>query len=121
MDQPDVFQKLGLAIERFSSNAVLIREVPFLLKDADWKTLLRDMAHQLANEEPGTAIGQALDHLLATMACHGSIRGGKSLTLEEMNALLRQMEASPYSGQCNHGRPTYVTLGWGDVKRLFGR
>jgi len=114
--------RLGLAIEAFGPGAVMVREVPALLGDTDVKGLVRDLAREAVAEEGG---GSLLEHRLArvcsTMACHGSVRAGRRLTGEEMNALLRAMEATPHSGQCNHGRPTYVELKLADIERLFGR
>ena len=114
-------QELGLVLEAFGPDAVLVREVPAALKGGDTRQLVHDLADEL--EEFGSALSlkERLDDVLATMACHGSVRAGRSLSLEEMNALLREMEATPLSGQCNHGRPTYVELGLADIERLFGR
>ena len=114
-------QELGLALEPFGGDAVLVREVPAMLGVAAAAGLVRDLASDLAELGEGTVLREALERVAATMACHGSVRSGRRLSLEEMNALLRQMERTPYAGQCNHGRPTYVELRREDVERLFGR
>jgi DNA mismatch repair protein MutL len=116
---------LGLVLEAFGPGAVMVREVPALLGDTDVKGLVRDLAREAMAETLGEQGGGLLEQRLAavcsTMACHGSVRAGRRLTPEEMNALLREMEATPHSGQCNHGRPTYVELELTDIERLFGR
>jgi DNA mismatch repair protein MutL len=121
---PDL-ERLGLALETFGPGAVLVREVPALLGDTDIKGLVRDLAREAVSETTGKAEGsllkERLEAVCSTMACHGSVRAGRRLTPEEMNALLRAMEVTPGSGQCNHGRPTYVELQLGDIERLFGR
>ena len=97
-------------------------EIPADLKNADAARLVRDLADTLMEDERAASpLERKLDHVLATMACHHSVRAGRKLTGEEMNALLREMEATPGSGQCNHGRPTWVELKLGDIERLFGR
>ncbi|WP_413205336.1 DNA mismatch repair endonuclease MutL [Rhodospirillum sp. A1_3_36] len=113
--------KLGLALEGFGPGAVVVREVPALLGDTDVKGLVRDLADGLAEWGTAQVLQDRLGHVVATMACHGSVRAGRRLRMEEMNALLRDMERTPRSGQCNHGRPTYVELKLGDIERLFGR
>jgi DNA mismatch repair protein MutL len=113
--------ELGLVLERFGAEAVLVREVPALLGDADIPRLVRDLAADLATIEQAVSLRDALHRVCATLACHGSVRAGRRLSLAEMNALLRQMEATPHSGQCNHGRPTYISLSRADIERLFGR
>jgi DNA mismatch repair protein MutL len=113
---------LGLVVEPFGPGALLVREVPAALAGASAASLLRDVADALAEGGPGTSpIADRLDAILSRMSCHGSIRAGRRLNPPEMNALLRQMEATPLSGQCNHGRPTYVELKLADIERLFGR
>ena len=113
---------LGLAIESFGPGAVLVRETPAELGLVDATKLVRDLAGALAEDEAGALpLERRLDHYLATFACHHSVRAGRRLGPEEMNALLREMEATPGSGQCNHGRPTYVELKLADIERLFGR
>jgi DNA mismatch repair protein MutL len=113
--------RYGLAIEPFGPGAVAVRETPALLGEIDARALLRDLAEHMAEWESGLPLERRLMHVAATMACHGSVRAGRRLRGEEMNALLREMEATPNSGQCNHGRPTYVELKLTDIERLFGR
>lgn len=115
------FEELGLAIEKFGPGAVVVREVPALLGHSDVKALVRDLADDLEEFGAGLALKERLEDVCSTMACHGSVRAGRRLTPEEMNALLREMEVTPHSGQCNHGRPTYVELNLSDIERLFGR
>jgi len=117
---PDLAE-MGLIIEPFGGSAVLVREVPALLGDTDAKGLVRDIADDLAEAGQAHALKERMAEVCGTMACHGSVRAGRRLTAAEMNALLRQMEATPHSGQCNHGRPTYVELKLADIERLFGR
>jgi DNA mismatch repair protein MutL len=117
----DELSGMGLVLERFGPGAVVVREVPALLGDADIQTLVRDLADELAELDETLGLKERIDHVLATLACYGSVRSGRRLKPEEMNALLRQMEATPHSGQCNHGRPTYVELKMTDIERLFGR
>ncbi len=112
---------LGLMIEPFGPGAVLVRETPALLGETDVTGLIRDIADDLAENGQALALKERLEEVCSTMACHGSVRAGRRLTAPEMNALLRQMEATPHSGQCNHGRPTYVELKLADIERLFGR
>jgi DNA mismatch repair protein MutL len=112
---------LGLIIEPFGAGAVLVRETPALLGTTDAAGLVRDIADDLAETDQALALKERLAEVCSTMACHGSVRAGRRLTAQEMNALLRQMEATPHSGQCNHGRPTYVELKLADIERLFGR
>jgi len=111
----------GLAIERFGPAAMLVRSVPAALARSDVQALVRDIADDLAQNGDALLLGERLDHVLATMACHGSVRAGRALSVAEMNALLREMERTPRSGQCNHGRPTWVKLAHGDIEKLFGR
>jgi DNA mismatch repair protein MutL len=112
---------LGLVIEPFGPGAVVVRETPALLGETDVKGLLSDLADELAEMDQALALKERLDDVCATMACHGSVRAGRRLSVTEMNALLREMERTPRSGQCNHGRPTYVELKLNDIERLFGR
>jgi DNA mismatch repair protein MutL len=112
---------LGMALEPFGPGAVLVRETPALLGETDVAALVRDIADDLVENGAPLALGERLAEVCSTMACHGSVRAGRKLTAAEMNALLREMEATPYSGQCNHGRPTYVELKLADIERLFGR
>jgi len=113
--------QLGLLLEPFGPGAVLVRETPALLGETDVAGLVRDIADDLAENGQALALKERLEEVCGTMACHGSVRAGRRLTAPEMNALLRQMEATPHSGQCNHGRPTYVELKLADIERLFGR
>ena len=113
--------EMGLIIEPFGMGAVAVRETPALLGEMDVQGLLRDLADDLAEYDEALSLKERFEHVCGTMACHGSVRAGRRLTGEEMNALLRQMEATPHSGQCNHGRPTYVELKLADIERLFGR
>ncbi len=117
----DELAQLGLILEPFGPGAVLVRETPALLGDTDVQGLVRDIADDLAEHGAALALSERLAEVCGTMACHGSVRAGRTLTAPEMNALLRQMEATPHSGQCNHGRPTYVELKLADLERLFGR
>jgi len=112
---------LGLALEAFGHGAVLVREVPALLKDADVTRLVTDLAEHAAEWDDALPLERRLLHVAATMACHGSVRAGRRLRVEEMNALLREMEETPNAGECNHGRPTFVTLSLKDVEKLFAR
>jgi len=112
---------LGLVIESFGPGAVLVREAPSALAGGNLQRLVRDVADALAEEDQARTLERRLDHVLATMACHHSVRAGRRLRPEEMDALLREMEVTPNSGQCNHGRPTYVELKLADIERLFGR
>jgi DNA mismatch repair protein MutL len=95
--------------------------MPALLGDGDIQGLVRDLADDIAEMDEALSLKERLEHVCGTMACHGSVRAGRRLTPEEMNALLREMEVTPHSGQCNHGRPTYVELKLADIERLFGR
>ena len=113
--------ELGLKIEAFGPGAVVVREVPALLGQVDVQGLLRDLADDLMELGEALSLPASLEAVCSTMACHGSVRAGRQLNAEEMNALLRQMEATPHSGQCNHGRPTYVELKLADIEKLFGR
>ena len=115
------FARLGLGIERFGPGAVAVRETPAMLGEMDAAGLIRQLADELAEWDTASGLRNKLDYLAATMACHGSVRSGRRMRPEEMNALLRQMEATPGSGQCNHGRPTYIELKLSDIERLFGR
>jgi len=112
---------LGLIVESFGPGAVLVRETPALLGKTDAAGLVRDIADDLAENGQALALKERLEEVCSTMACHGSVRAGRRLNGAEMNALLREMEATPHSGQCNHGRPTYVELKLADIERLFGR
>lgn len=125
-DASDQLGELGLTLERFGPTAMLVRAAPHALGKANVAKLLQDLAddiakHGLDQQKGAILLGEKLDLVLATMACHGSVRAGRTLTVAEMNALLREMERTPRSGQCNHGRPTWVKLSMSDVEKLFGR
>ena len=117
----DDLRALGLTIEAFGGGAVAVRETPAILGEVDSAGLLRDICDELADQGTSATVKARLDAILSRVACHGSIRSGRQMRAEEMNALLRDMEATPHSGQCNHGRPTYVELKLHDIERLFGR
>jgi len=113
--------ELGFVIEGFGAGAVVVREVPAIFGKLDVGGLVRDLADDLSELDEALSLKERLEEVCGTIACHGSVRAGRRLTAEEMNALLREMEATPHSGQCNHGRPTYVELKLSDIERLFGR
>jgi DNA mismatch repair protein MutL len=113
--------EMGLELERFGPRAILVRATPAMLAAGDVKGLVADLADELAAFDSALSLKEKLDHVAATMACHGSVRAGRLLSVAEMNALLREMEVTPHSGQCNHGRPTWVKLAHGDIEKLFGR
>jgi DNA mismatch repair protein MutL len=113
--------RFGLQMERFGPSAMLVRALPHVLAKADPHRLLQDLADDIAKHCEALLLGEKIEHVLATMACHGSVRAGRVLRVDEMNALLREMERTPRSGQCNHGRPTWVKLSMEDVEKLFGR
>ena len=113
--------EMGLIIEPFGTGAVAVRETPALLGEMNIQSLLRDLADDISEYDEALSLKEKFEHVCGTMACHGSVRAGRRLNGAEMNALLRDMEATPHSGQCNHGRPTYVELKLADIERLFGR
>ena len=130
LDEPDCdrledavaeLSELGLDIERFGPGAILVRSVPAALRGPDLNRLLGDLAAEIAELGSALSLRERLDHVEATIACHGSVRAGRVLSVAEMNALLREMEVTPRSGQCNHGRPTWVKLAHSDIEKLFGR
>jgi DNA mismatch repair protein MutL len=130
LDEPDCdrlegaiaeFGDMGLEIERFGPTAILVRSVPAALGKTDIASLVADLAAEIADLGGALSLRDKLDHVAATIACHGSVRAGRVLSVAEMNALLREMEVTPRSGQCNHGRPTWVKLGHGEIEKLFGR
>lgn len=121
MEHAESLKSLGLHYERFGPGAILIRETPAMLGEIDAAALVRELADEIGEWDTSATLHSRLEHVAATMACHGSVRSGRRLRVEEMNALLRQMEATPGSGQCNHGRPTYIKLKLADIERLFGR
>ncbi|KQN28431.1 DNA mismatch repair protein MutL [Sphingomonas sp. Leaf34] len=117
----DELSEFGLDLERFGPHAMLVRATPALLGQSDPKGLVTDLADELAAFDEALSLKERLDAVAGTMACHGSVRAGRILSVPEMNALLREMEVTPHSGQCNHGRPTWVKLAHGDIEKLFGR
>jgi DNA mismatch repair protein MutL len=130
LDEPDCdrleaaipeFAEMGLEIERFGRSSILVRAVPAALGKTDSASLIADLAAEIAELGGALSLRDKLDHVAATIACHGSVRAGRVLSVAEMNALLREIEVTPRSGQCNHGRPTWVKLGHGEIEKLFGR
>jgi DNA mismatch repair protein MutL len=121
LERAEELSDLGLVIEAFGGGAVAVREMPAVLGRADPAGLVRDVADELADLGESDTLKARIEAILSRMACHGSVRSGRRLTADEMNALLREMEATPHSGQCNHGRPTWVSLTLNDIERLFGR
>jgi DNA mismatch repair protein MutL len=113
--------ELGLEIERFGATSILVRAIPAALGKTNAPGLVADLAAEIAELGGPLSLRDKLDHVAATIACHGSVRAGRVLSVAEMNALLREMEVTPRSGQCNHGRPTWVKLGHGEIQKLFGR
>ena len=113
--------RFGLTLEPFGGGAVAVRETPALLGEVNCKALLGDILDELADQGSSDLVQSRLDAILSRVACHGSVRSGRRMQADEMNALLREMEETPLSGQCNHGRPTYVELQLADIERLFGR
>ena len=120
-DAAPALAEVGLTLEPFGGSAIAIRETPAVLGEVNGAALLRDILDELADQGDSQLVRAKIDAILSRMACHGSVRSGRQLRPEEMNALLREMEATPLSGQCNHGRPTYVELSLHDIERLFGR
>ena len=121
LELKDDFARLGLVLEEFGEGAILVREIPSILGDINVKNLVIDIVDELEEFGSSTILEDKLGHICGTIACHSSVRSGRTLRVEEMNALLREMEATPHSGQCNHGRPTYVELKLSDIEKLFGR
>ena len=117
----DEISELGLTLEPFGADAVVVRETPAVLGEVDAAPLVKDLIDGLRELDDTLALRESLADVCSTMACHGSVRAGRQLSVEEMNALLREMEVTPHSGQCNHGRPTYIELKLSDIERLFGR
>ena len=113
--------RFGLGIEPFGGSAIAVRETPAILGTVDAKAMVLDILDELADQNESNTLQARIEAILSRVACHGSIRSGRWMRGEEMNALLREMEATPHSGQCNHGRPTYVELKLSDIERLFGR
>ncbi len=120
LDSREKLAESGLVLESFGPGAVIVRETPALLGHADIQSLVRDLSHELC-DSANNSVEARLNAICATMACYGSVRAGRALRLDEMNALLRDMEATPNAAQCNHGRPTFVELSRADLERLFER
>ena len=121
LDHADDLKRAGLTIESFGPGAVAVRETPALLGEVDCRSMLKDLVDEISEWGSASLVSEKIDYVAATMACHGSVRSGRRLLPQEMNQLLRDMEATPNSGQCNHGRPTYIELKLADIERLFGR
>jgi DNA mismatch repair protein MutL len=121
MDLSADLSRFGLSIENFGGNSIVVRETPAILGEVNAKSLILDILDELKDWSESNLIKEKLDAILSRVACHGSIRSGRIMKGEEMNALLREMEITPHSGQCNHGRPTYVKLKLSDIEKLFGR
>jgi DNA mismatch repair protein MutL len=117
----DTVKKFGVIIEPFGSDSIVVREVPSILSDCDIKNLTLDIIDDLIESKDSKLVEERINRICSKMACHGSIRAGREMQINEMNDLLRRMEATPFSGQCNHGRPTYVELKLNDIEKLFGR
>lgn len=117
----DDLARFGLGVEAFGGDAIAVRETPAILGEVNAAAMIRDIADELEGEGESLLVQARIEAILSRVACHGSIRSGRWMRAEEMNALLREMEATPHSGQCNHGRPTYVELKLSDIERLFGR
>ena len=121
MEVADDLGRLGLGIEPFGGDAIAVRETPAILGAVNAGTMIHDILDELADLGSSQSVQARIEAILSRVACHGSVRSGRRMRGEEMNALLREMEATPHSGQCNHGRPTYVELKLADIERLFGR
>lgn len=121
IDMSEELRRLGLVIEPFGPGSIAIRETPAILGQCDARAILRDILDEITEHGGGPSVKARIDAILSRVACHGSVRSGRRMTADEMNALLREMETTPHSGQCNHGRPTYVELKLSDIERLFGR
>ena len=121
LEVADELARFGLGIEPFGGGAIAIRETPAILGEVNARAMILDILDELADQGSSNMVQAKVEAILSRVACHGSIRSGRWMRAEEMNALLREMEATPHSGQCNHGRPTYVELKLADIERLFGR
>jgi len=120
-DNADIFNQLGFEVDRVADESIKLRQIPVTLSNSDVETLLRDVLSDLLTHGSSSRIEQEINEILSTMACHGSIRANRKLTIEEMNALLRDMEITERSGQCNHGRPTWIQLTIAELDKLFMR
>ena len=121
MEVANDLSRLGLTVEPFGGGAVAVRETPAILGEVNAAAMIRDILDELDDMGSSQMVQARIEAILSRVACHGSVRSGRRMRAEEMNALLREMEATPHSGQCNHGRPTYVELKLSDIERLFGR
>ena len=121
LDHADDLRRLGLTVEAFGGSAIAVRETPAILGTVSAAALIRDVLDELTDQGDSQLVQARIEAVLSRMACHGSVRSGRQMRADEMNALLREMEATPHSGQCNHGRPIYVELKLADIERLFGR
>ncbi|MBD22169.1 MAG: hypothetical protein CL572_00690 [Alphaproteobacteria bacterium] len=121
VDLLDKVRNYGLVIEPFGNDSIIVREIPAILSDCDVKILALDIINELIENNDSSSVKEQINKICSKMACHGSIRAGREMQINEMNDLLRKMETTPFSGQCNHGRPTYVELKLNDIERLFGR
>ena len=117
----NLVSEYGVKIEIFGKTSIIVRELPHILANCNVKKLVTDLIEELVEASESKSIENQINLLCSKMACHGSIRAGRELQVDEMNDLLRRMELTPFSGQCNHGRPTYVELKIGDIEKLFGR
>jgi DNA mismatch repair protein MutL len=120
-DESGIFSQLGFEVDRVADESIKLRQIPMVLSNSDVETLLRDVLSDLLTHGSSSRIQQELNEILSTMACHGSVRANRKLTIEEMNALLRDMEITERSGQCNHGRPTWIQLSIAELDKLFMR
>ena len=120
-DSLDRAKDYGLVIEPFGADSVVVREIPGILSDGNVKSLAMDIINEMIEHNDSMSVEEKINKICSKMACHGSIRAGREMQITEMNDLLRKMETTPFSGQCNHGRPTYVELKLNDIERLFGR
>ena len=121
LNAAEMLGKMGLTVENFGVGAVVVRDVPAMLGNPNVTQLVQDIAEELIELGDSTSLEDRINHVLATVSCHGSVRAGRVLNSAEMNALLREMEVTPRSGQCNHGRPTWVSLSLSEIETLFGR
>jgi DNA mismatch repair protein MutL len=121
MEISEDLHRAGLGIEPFGGDAIAVRETPAILGEVDATAMIHDILDELSDLGTSQSVQAKVEAILSRVACHGSVRSGRWMRAEEMNALLREMEATPHSGQCNHGRPTYVELKLADIERLFGR